>query len=160
MLNAKLGELVDSASRLRTRLVWLVGLPGSGKTTSLKAFAESLPDCSYVNLNAALATCLAGDSSEQQPFRVGQHLSSILLPRPRGAWLVDSIEMLFSRHLKIAVVDRLHSLAQQATLVVAWPGSIENGRLTYGDRIHPDFAAYSIDSPLVLDLNNTNNQGQ
>ena len=89
---------------------------------------------------------------------------SILLPwlglRTSYERLIDNVEILFSRKLKIRVVDRLNSLAQQATLVVAWPGSIENGRLTYGARNHPDFAEYPIDSPLVLDLNTINSQGK
>jgi hypothetical protein len=161
MLNTKqLADLIDSASRLRTRLVWLVGMPGADKTRELKALAADQPDCEYVNLNATLANRLAGDLPDQQPFKVGQHLSSILPSRSTGSWLIDNIEILFSRKLKIRVVDRLNSLAQQATLVVAWPGSIENGRLTYGARNHPDFAEYPIDSPLVLDLNTINSQGK
>lgn len=161
MLNIKpLADLIGSASRLRTRLVWLVGMPGSGKTRDLKALAASQPDCVYVNLNATLSVCLTGDSPDQQPFKVGQHLGSILSPRQTGSWLIDNVEILFSRKLKVRVVDRLNSLAQQATLVVAWPGSIENGRLTYGARNHPDFAEYPIDSPLVLDLNTINSQGK
>jgi hypothetical protein len=161
MLNTKqLVDLIDSASRLRTRLVWLVGMPGSGKTNELKAIAAGQPDCVYVNLNATLSSRLAGDSPDQQPFKVGQHLGSILSPRLMGSWLIDNVEILFSQKLKIRVVDQLNSLAQQATLVAAWPGSIENGRLTYGARNHPDFAEYPIDSPLVLDLNNTNSQGK
>ncbi len=161
MHNSKqLVDYINSASRLRTRLVWLVSMPGSGKTQLLKAASHGVSDCAYVNLNAALSTRLASDSADEHPFRIGQRLSALLLGRPAGVWLVDNIELLFSRSLKVRVVDRLSSLAQQATLVVAWPGSMENGRLTYGARNHPDFAEYPIDSPLVIDLNNTNNQRQ
>ena len=161
MLNTKqLADLIDSASRLRTRLVWLVGMPGSGKTNELKAIAAGQADCQYVNLNAALSSRLTADSPDQQPFRAGQHLGDILSPGSTGSWLIDNVEILFSRKLKVRVVDRLNSLAQQATVVVAWPGSIENGRLTYGARNHPDFAEYPIDSPLVLDLNTINSQGK
>lgn len=153
-------ELISAASRLRTRLVWLVGMPGSGKTNELKATIDNVPGCAYVNLNAALSSHLVGDSFDQRPFRVAQHMSAILAPRPSGAWLVDNIEILFSRALKIPVLDRLNALAQQATLVVAWPGKIESGRLIYGARSHSDFTEYPMDSPLVLDLNNIKTQGQ
>ncbi len=160
MLNTKqLADLIDSASRLRTRVVWLVGMPGSGKTNELKAIAAGQADCQYVNLNAALSSRLTTDSPDQQPFKAGQHLGAILSPRSTGSWLIDNVEILLSRKLKIRVVDQLNSLAQQATLVVAWPGTIENGRLTYGARNHPDFMECSIDTPLVLNLNE-NNQGQ
>lgn len=161
MLNTnQLRDLINAAGHLRTRLVWLVGQPGAGKTNELKAIAIDQPSCSYVNLNAALACRLAGDLPGQQPFSIAQHLGAILPPRSTGAWLIDNIEILFSRNLKVPVVDRLKSLAQHAPLVVAWPGAFENGRLTYGARNHADFAEYPMDLPLLCDLNNINTQGK
>lgn len=153
-------QSIDDATKLRTRIVWLVGEPGTGKTRLLKQLAEIRPDCEYLNLNAVLAERLKNDAPDQQPFTASQHLGVILPPRSAGAVLLDNIELLFSRHLRLPVVDRLKSIAQQTTLLVAWPGSLEIGKLTYGARNSGEFVEYSIETPLAIDLNSKNTQGQ
>lgn len=148
-------ETIASARSLRTRLVWLVGSPSAGKTRLLLKSADSHPEHTYVNLNAALAKSLADESPESRPFSIGSHLSRILVPRTQGAYLVDNIEILFSRHLLLPVVDRLKNVAQQATLVVSWPGEVDATKLIYGERNHPDYGEFGLDTPLLIDLNNT-----
>ena len=155
----QLNELIRSAQALRTRLVWLIGPPGAGKSQLLKRVSTDNPETTYVNLNAALARSLSDEQDLQRVFRVGAILADLLPAKASGAWLLDNIELLCSHKLKFPVVDRLKSIAQGATLVVAWPGSIESGRLIYGARNHPDFMECPIDTPLILDLNE-NNQGQ
>ena len=154
-----LKELIQSAQTLRTRIVWLIGAPGTGKSQLLKRLSAEQSDNVYVNLNAALARSLSDEQELQRVFRIGAILSEVLPPKPTGAWLLDNIELLCSHKLKFSVADRLKSIAQSATLVVAWPGTIEGGRLTYGARNHPDFVESPIDTPLVLNLNE-NNQRQ
>lgn len=153
-------QSIDDAAKLRTRIVWLVGEPGTGKTRLLKQLAAQRPNCEYLNLNAALAARLQNDAPEQQPFTASQHLGAILPPRSAGAVLLDNIELLFSRPLRLPVVDRLKSIAQQTTLVVAWPGTLETGKLTYGARNSGEFSEFPIETPLAIDLNNKNLQGQ
>ena len=132
-----LKELIQSAQTLRTRIVWLIGAPGTGKSQLLKRISVEQSDNIYVNLNAALARSLSEESELQRVFRAGSILAEVLPPKATGAWLLDNIELLCSHKLKFPVVDRLKSIAQGATLVIAWPGTIEGGRLTYGARNHP-----------------------
>lgn len=151
----QLVDAIASARSLRSRLVWLVGSASTGKTRLLLQLAASYPEHSYVNLNAALAKSLADESSECHPYSIGSHLSTILVPRTQGAYLVDNIEILFSRHLLLPVVDRLKNIAQQATLVVSWPGHVDANKLVYGSRNHPDYGEFGLATPLLIDLNNT-----
>lgn len=141
-------------AQLRTQIAWLVGLPGSGKTDLLQRLAATQVGHKYVNLNAMLAARLVEEPPEQRMFSVSKQLADILRPRTKGAWLIDNIELLFSRELRLSVVDRLRSIAQQAPLVVAWPGESESSGLIYGARSHPDYREYSLDSAVVVDLNN------
>lgn len=155
---ARLIQQLDGLLTLRTRLVWVVGLPGTGKTRLLREVADLRPECEYLNLNLALALRLVEETQAQRAFSAGRHLAGILRERDRGAWLVDNIELLFSHDLRLHVVDRLKSIAQRTSLVVAWPGRLENHKLTYGSRGHPDFQHYPLDPPLYTDLNDTHHQ--
>ena len=156
--SARLIQQLDGFSTLRTRMFWLVGLQGSGKTRLLREVENLRPECEYLNLNLALALRLVEEVPAQRAFSAGRHLAGILCERDRGAWLVDNIELLFSRDLHLQVVDRLKSIALRVSLVVAWPGRLENHKLTYGSRDHPDFQRYPLDPPLYTDLNDTNHQ--
>lgn len=160
----QLADAIESARSLRTRLVWVVGASSTGKTRLLQRLADRHHEHAYVNLNATLAESLADESFESRPFSIGSHLSTILVPRAQGAYLVDNIEILFSRHLLLPVVDRLKNIAQQATLVVSWPGEVDASKLIYGARNHPDYGEFGLDTPLLIDLNNVtqnkNKQGK
>ena len=151
----QLADAIVSARSLRTPLVWLVGSASTGKTRLLLKLADSHPEHTYINLNVALAKSLADESPEVRPFSIGSHLSRILVPRTQGAYLVDNVEILFSRHLLLPVVDRLKNIAQQATLVVSWPGEVHASKLIYGARNHPDYGEFGLDTPLLIDLNST-----
>ena len=50
-----LQNALDGTASLRTRIVWLVGRPGTGKTTLLRALAQARPECEYINVNRELA---------------------------------------------------------------------------------------------------------
>ena len=150
---------IDGTSTLRSRIVWLVGLSGTGKTSLLYRLMEMRSNYQHVNINKLLCEKLLDDAPDKRRFIGGTYLAEILRPKANDAWLVDNIEVLFSNELKLSIVDSLKALAQQAPLVVAWPGKYENGRLIYGARTHLDYYEYPLDSPVVVDLNNTKNQG-
>jgi hypothetical protein len=150
---------IDGTSTLRSRIVWLVGLPGVGKTALLYNLVEKSPNYQHININKLLCEKLLGDAPDKRRFIGGIHLADILSPKANNVWLVDNIEVLFSSEIKLSIVDSLKAIAQQVPLVVAWPGRFENGRLIYGARNHSDYCEYLLDSPVVVDLNKTKNQG-
>ena len=150
---------IDSATSLRSRIVWLVGLPGTGKSAMLNQLKVKRTKYLYKNINKLLCEKLLDDAPDKWKFISGTYLADILSPKANDAWLVDNIEVLFSSELKLSIVDSLKTIALQVPLVVAWPGKYENGRLIYGARTHLDYYEYQLDSPVVVDLNNTKNQG-
>jgi hypothetical protein len=155
----KLQEMLASASKLRNKIIWVVGNSNTGKTKLLKQLKYIRNEFNYIDINKFLCEKLIEDSFDNQKFFAGKYLSEMLDPNSKGVWILDNIEVLFSQKLKLSPVDTLKRIASQSTLIVAWPGRIENNQLIYGDRNHPDYCEYQIDSAPVLNLNNTNNQG-
>lgn len=150
---------LDGTATLRTRVVWLVGRPGTGKTKLLRALALSRPDCEYINVSLELAKALIDRPMASRPFDAAARLSAVLPVRVAGAWLADNTELVLSRELQLAAVDRFKSIGQHAPLVVAWCGEHRSDKLVYGTPEHPDYREFALDSPLVVDLNNSNTQG-
>ncbi len=155
----KLQGMLSSASKLRNKIIWVVGNSNTGKTKLLKQLKDISQDFQYVNINKSLCGKLIDEASDNQKFIVGTCLSEMLDPNTTEVWILDNIEVLFAQKLKLSPVDTLKRIANQATLIVAWPGRFESNRLVYGDRNHSDYCEYPVDSSPVLDLNNTNNQG-
>ena len=154
-----LQNALDATASLRTRIVWLVGRPGLGKTRLLQAFEHARPNCQYININRELATSLANRPPVSRPFDAPNQLGALLPARAAGAWLVDNIEMLFSGELKINVVERFKTIGQHAPLVVSWCGEHKNSKLIYGTSEHADYREFPLDSAVVVDLNKMNTEG-
>ncbi len=150
---------LDATESLRTRVVWLVGQPGMGKTKLLQALANARPNCQYININRDLTTLLANQPAASRPFDAPTQLTNLLPARAAGAWLADNTELLLSRDLKLNFVERFRVIGQHAPLVVAWCGEYKNSKLIYGTSEHADYREFPLDSAVVVDLNNMNAQG-
>ena len=155
----QLQNAFDATATLRTRVVWLVGRPATGKTKLLRDLARSRPDCEYINVSLELARVLVDRPRASRPFDAGSRLAAVLPPRASGAWLADNTELSLSRELRIAVVECFKSIGQRVPLVVAWSGEHRDNKLIYGTPEHPDYHEFALDSPLVVDLNNSNSPG-
>ena len=153
-----LQNALDGTASLRTRIVWLVGRPGTGKTKLLHGLAQSRSDWEYINVNRELAKALQHLPSASRPFVAAGCLSAILPARTSGAWLADNTELALSRNLQLAVVERFKAIGQQVSLVVAWCGEYLDNKLIYGTPEHADYRVFPLEHAVVIDLNNSNNQ--
>lgn len=150
---------LDGTKSHRSRIVWLVGRPGMGKTQLLRSLMQARPDCARININCELAALLADCPPAARPFDAPSLLATLLPTRVAGAWLADNTELLFSRELKINLVERFKTIGQHAPVVVAWCGEYKNGKLIYGTSEHADYREFPLDSAVVVDLNKMNTQG-
>lgn len=138
-----LEQLVDDIGALHNKLIVLIGVPGSGKTQLLGRLAKSrntLP----MNVGVALGTRLASISQQQRQLQAigllrelaGQYNGTDIL-------LVDNIELLFDRSLKLDPLGLLKQQAHSRRVVAVWPGELRDGRLTYAEMGHPEHQDYS-----------------
>jgi predicted ATPase len=138
-----LEQLVDDIGALHNKLIVLIGVPGSGKTQLLGKLAKSrntLP----MNVGTALGTRLASLSQKQRQLQAigllrelaDQYNNTDLL-------LVDNIELLFDRSLKLDPLGLLKQQAHSRRVVAVWPGESRDGRLTYAEMGHPEHQDYS-----------------
>jgi len=63
----------------------------------------------------------------------------IRTPSPLGPLLVTQIDLLFEPSLRLDPLTLLRGLSRQRPLLVAWPGSFQNGVLAYAVPEHSHY---------------------
>lgn len=58
--------------------------------------------------------------------------------------VLDNIEIIFSKHLQVDPLGVLKNASKYKEMIVAWPGSIKNGYLTYAEPWHKDYVKYNL----------------
>jgi hypothetical protein len=138
----RLDRLVDEIGALHSKLILLVGRPGCGKTTLLVALANRRA-ARVMNVGAALGKRLAVLPRTQRAIQAfgamrelaDEYASDDLL-------LLDNIELLFDRSLKLDPLDLLKRIAHPRRVVAVWPGELRDDRLIYAEMGHPEYRDY------------------
>ena len=152
----KLDRLVDEIVTLQSKLVLLIGPPRSGKTALLLALAQS-KGVTPLNVGVELGGRLAGMPQRQR------HLQTTTIMReladqhaPGDLLLLDNIELLFDRSLRLDPLDLLKRHAHARRAVAVWPGELQGdtrtGRLTYADMGHPEHQDYSLTGVVTFEI--------
>jgi len=152
----KLERLVDEIGALHSRLILLVGPPGSGKTRLLRLFGESR-GIAPLNVGAVLGRRLVALSSRQRPIQAAAALRELIAQHtPGDLLLLDNLELLFDETLKLNPLDLLRRQAQARRVVAVWPGDLHpvggHSRLTYANINHPEYEDFAVDGVVLLPL--------
>ena len=152
----KLERLVDEIGVLHSRLILLVGPPGSGKSRLLRLFGESR-GIAPLDLDSALGRRLIALSSRQRPIQAAEALRELIAQRAPGDLLLfDNLELLFDETLKLDPLDLLRRQAQTRRVVAVWPGDLHpvggHSRLTYAHSNHPEYEDFAADGVVLLPL--------
>ncbi len=147
-IRERLSGIADNYSRL----VLLVGRPGSGRTTALRGLAdsESVP---VLNLGTEMSLRLLDLGERQRILHLPRLLEELLATLPRKLTLLDNTEVLFNPALKQDPLRLLQRLSRDRTIVASWLGNVESSHLTYAEPGHAEFRRYSTDELLVVSLN-------
>lgn len=152
MLEA-LDERVEEVSALLSRLILLVGPPNSGKTKLLTALGERRR-LGVVNVGAAFGCrLLEVPRSLRHAHAVELFKDLSAASATDGLLLLDHIELLFDRSLRLNPLDLLKRQAHVRRVVAAWPGELSSGRLTYATIGHPEYQDYGTDGLILFRTN-------
>lgn len=152
-IQEKLKQSLLAAEGLYHRLVLLVGECGSGKTEVLREFAEEI-GTEVININLLLSAELLGLSETQRGLHLPEILDKIVDKEPLTV-VFDNIEILFDQRLKQDPLRLLQLMSRNRSVVAAWNGKIEQGRLIYAEPGHPEYRQYDGKELLFVGMNGT-----
>ncbi len=144
MLKENLLKRIQNLNSLYYKLFLLIGSQGSGKSELLAQLSEE-KNVPVTNLNFELSKRLKNIPRNDRCFYMGDFIEEIIREVKGEYIFFDSIEILFSHHLKIDPLRQLKNISKYNSLVVAWNGRMENNFLVYAERSHPDYVAYKLD---------------
>ena len=148
----RLDYLVDEVGALQSKLVLLIGTHRTSKTALLHALAKNR-GVTLLNVGAELGSRLAGMPQRQRHLQTttllrelaDRHGTSDLL-------LLDNIELLFDRTLKLDPLDLLKRHAHAKRVVAVWPGELRGSRLTYAEMGHPEHQDYGLAGLVAFEI--------
>lgn len=141
----KLDHLVDDISGVNSKLILLIGPPGSGKSDLLGQLAERR-QARVLSVGADLGRELLSVPGTRRHLLAADLLKELADGIvSRGLLLLDNIELLFDRTLQLSPLDLLKRHAHARRVVAVWPGELQEGRLSYATSGHPEHQDYGID---------------
>jgi predicted ATPase len=141
----RLERLVEEIAALHSKLVLLIGAPGSGKTALLQVLGKNR-GATPLNIGSALGSRLAAIPQKQRPLQTNPILRELADQHAVGdLLLLDNIELLFDRTLQLDPLDLLKRHAHARRVVAVWPGQLRDGRLIYAEMGHPENQDYGLE---------------
>ena len=153
LIQDKIMDALEAADDLYHRLVLLVGEAGTGKTALLRMLANDL-GTEVINLNLALSAALLELTTKQRTLRLPELLSDIVA-NAQTPLLLDNIEILFATELKQDPLRLLRGISRNRPMVVAWNGTMHNGKLFYAEPSHPEYKSYDVGDTLIVGMDGT-----
>ena len=148
----KLAQLVDEVGALHSKLILLIGRPGSGKTALLAALANQR-DMKVMNVGATVGNRLAAMPQRQRALQANVILRELAEEYANNdLLLLDNIELLFDQTLKLDPLDLIKRHAHIRRVVAIWPGDLVDGRLTYAQMGHPEYQDYGLDGLVPFEI--------
>ena len=144
---------IRQATALYHRLVLVVGPVGAGKTAALEA-ARKRTGAPLGNLGLELSRRMLDLTAGQRPLQLRPLLEKWMetMGAASEVVLLDNTELLFDASLKQDPLPLLQSLSRNKTLVAAWTGALEGGKLRYAAAGHPEHRQYPARDLLAVPL--------
>ena len=142
---------LSGVAELYSRLVLLVGHPGSGRTTVIRELADS-EGVPVVNVGVEISRRLLELTERQRVLQLPQLLEEVVDAFPSTLTLLDNTEILFNTALRQDPLRLLQGLSRDRTIVATWLGTLDAHYLTYAVPEHPEFRRYPSADLLIVCL--------
>ena len=149
LLSDEICNKILHAEGLYHQLVLVVGREGTGKTSTLRAVAESI-NAALINVNLELSRRMLDLTERQRPLRVQRLLELIVAEHGSDVVLLDNLEILFDVALQQDPLRLLQGLSRARKVAAAWNGSIEDRHIHYAEPGHPEYRRYPMDGILAV----------
>lgn len=147
----KLLACIRQAPLSRYRLVLIIGTSGSGKTTLLRNLSQQLK-APLINVSLELSKKMLDLTERQRVLGVASHIDQLIDWANHDIVLLDNLEILLEPSLARDPLKLLKLSSRNHTIVAAWPGSIEDGYLTYAAKGHREYRHYPLQGFCYVDL--------
>jgi hypothetical protein len=145
-----LGHLLDHIGQRQSKLILLVGGQRTGKSGLLQALGTAR-QTTPLNVGMSLGAQVARAQVRHRQLQAPQMLRELADRHAHGdILLIDNIELLFDRSLRLDPLDLLKRHAHARRVVASWPGELRDGRLIYADRAHPEHQDYGLDGVVTF----------
>jgi len=146
----RLLAFLKEAEKLYHKLVLLVGLPGSGKTTILNAVAKELGK-DIMNVNLELSEHLLEMAAKKRSLKASGLLDNII-GRGSNTAILDNNEILFDVNLKQNPLALLQKASRNRTIIASWSGIIDGENLIYAEPGHSEYRSYNTTDILMVHM--------
>ena len=137
-----LNQLIAMTKNQYYKLLLLVGISGSGKTTILRQIAQK-ENYQYINLNYELSRQLIDFPGEEQNRLIEREVEAIINSSPKDTLLLDNIELIFAKDFNLNPLQMLKSQSRKKTLIVGWNGEYDGRLLTFGRKGDDEYEEYN-----------------
>lgn len=150
-----IGELerkIADTALLNSKLILLIGPHQSGKSALLGQLSDRL-NVSILNVGLALGRDLLSVPRTRRHLQVSELFKTVAdTASGHGLLLVDNIELLFDRTLRVSPLDVLRAQARVRPVVAAWPGELRENRLSYAVAGHPEYQDHGSDGAILFEV--------
>lgn len=143
MVEAVVEQVVAQIGPDGERLVVVAGPPGAGKSKVLRHVRDKT-GAPLVNVMSILSRRLYHLSEAQRINQLPEVLRELINSYSESMLLLDDIDLLFNESLGHDPLSLLEMMSQDKTLVVAWPGIVQDKELTYAIPGHPEYKRYPL----------------
>jgi len=144
---------IRQVASLYHQLVLVVGPPGAGKSKALASVRERT-GAPVLNLGLALSRRMLELTVRQRSLQLRPLLDELVKAAGAASDLVllDNTELLFDANLQQDPLPLLQGLSRRKTIVAAWTGALEDGKLRYAVPGHPEHRQHSARDLLAVPL--------